>query len=223
LIVIKILFLGDSITEGANAGCAENTFVNLVKSRTGFDVLNFGVSGSRIAPQKVSFNGQSQYDDDFLKRAKRMPKDADLVFVFGGTNDFGHGDAPIGKAGDKKDTFYAALYNLYDYLIDTYGRDNIVTILPLHRYDENSKHREFFVGKKEDSPVLKEYVDAIRLVSNSYGFKVLDFIDKFGYVDETNKASNPFISEDGLHPNKVGHELLANLILEFLNKSGYLR
>ena len=47
-----------------------------------------------------------------------MPKDADLVFCFGGTNDFGHGSAPLGKDGSKDVyTFKGAVNVLFKNLI----------------------------------------------------------------------------------------------------------
>ena len=44
-----------------------------------------------------------------------------MIFVFGGTNDYGHGDAPLGKQGDNDPlTFYGALYDLYQRLLKKY-------------------------------------------------------------------------------------------------------
>ncbi len=66
----------------------------------GAKAVNFGVGGTRIAPQ-ITPSAEAFCDEYFLLRAKKMDKDADLVVVFGGTNDFGHGDAPFGRIGDK--------------------------------------------------------------------------------------------------------------------------
>ena len=45
----------------------------------------------------------------------------DTVFVFGGTNDYGHGDAPIGGFTDRTpDTFYGACHYLFSGLIKKY-------------------------------------------------------------------------------------------------------
>ena len=47
--------------------------------------------------------------------------DADGVVVFGGTDDFGHGDAPIGTPSDRTyDTFYGACHVLFSKLIEKY-------------------------------------------------------------------------------------------------------
>ena len=44
-----IAFLGDSITEGVGASSPETNYVSLVGKKTGHEVINYGVSGTRIA------------------------------------------------------------------------------------------------------------------------------------------------------------------------------
>lgn len=59
-----------------------------------------------------------------------MDKAADLVIVFGGTNDFWFGDCPIGKRTDSKpNTFYGALNTMIPYLKNAYAAD-LVFIVP---------------------------------------------------------------------------------------------
>jgi len=89
----KINFLGDSITEGHGASCVENRFTDIIAREEGIVMRNYGIGGTRFAKQaKPSEN--PRWDLDFLSRAKEMDEDADAVVIFGGTNDFGHGDAP---------------------------------------------------------------------------------------------------------------------------------
>ena len=47
----KIAFLGDSITYGVGASCAETSYVGAFAKESGAQVFNFGVSGTRIARQ----------------------------------------------------------------------------------------------------------------------------------------------------------------------------
>ena len=96
----KILFLGDSITQGVGASSPETAYVSVFGALSGASVMNFGVSGTRIAEQKTPSNEPS-FDETFERRAERMPSDADVVVVFGGTNDFGHGDARFGCFEDR--------------------------------------------------------------------------------------------------------------------------
>ena len=95
---MKINFLGDSITRGAGASVYEKSYVESVGKILGCEVYNYGVGGTRIATQKVTFE-DTMYDEHFMLRAVKM-EDSDFVFVFGGTNDYGHGDAMFGKPGD---------------------------------------------------------------------------------------------------------------------------
>lgn len=80
---ITIDFLGDSITEGAWATEPKYNYVSRVGEKLGCKTNNYGISGTRIAMQKVP-SANPVFDKDFLTRAKEMGS-ADLVFVFGGT------------------------------------------------------------------------------------------------------------------------------------------
>lgn len=73
---------------------------------SGAEVKNYGIGGTRIARQREK-SEEEKFDQDFVKRADEMEEGADAVVVFGGTNDFGHGDAAIGDF-DSRDvyTFY---------------------------------------------------------------------------------------------------------------------
>ena len=104
----KINFLGDSITEGVGATDPEAMYVNIVKHDAELaEARNYGISGTRIARQ--SNDEGSAYCD----RYKKMDDDADVVVVFGGTNDYGHGEAPIGLSTDRTgDTYYGACHEL---------------------------------------------------------------------------------------------------------------
>ena len=110
----KIAFLGDSVTEGAAASAPEKNFVSLMRSVYGAQALNYGAGGTRIARQK-SPSENPVYDEDFLLRADKTDKGAEIIAVFGGTNDYGHGDAPLGTAADDTPyTFYGAVNCLYE-------------------------------------------------------------------------------------------------------------
>lgn len=61
----------------------------------------------------------------------------DDVFVFGGTNDFGHGNAEmIGDNRNNPYTFWGGMNNLCDYLLSVYDKEKICFILPLRRVNE---------------------------------------------------------------------------------------
>lgn len=204
-----VLFLGDSITQGALAGKYENCYVEMFRKLTGANVVNYGLGGSRIARQEEIYL-QSIFNYDFALRAVIMQSDADYVVVFGGVNDYLHGVAPLGKDDDKTPyTFYGALNNLYQKLIEKYQKEKIVVILPLNTSDCNvvkEKH-----GRKL---VLSDYREAIRTVAKKYNLTILDITD----IEELNpliKESNKKYFDDGVHPNDLGHAILARKICDF--------
>ena len=96
----KINFLGDSITFGYGLGNSCDRFADLIAQRYGAISRNYGISGTRIARQTTPSDDPS-HDLDFPSRVAEMDPDADIVVVFGGTNDYGHGDAPLGTMADR--------------------------------------------------------------------------------------------------------------------------
>ena len=93
---------------------------------------NYGVGGTGFA-EKRKPSDNLEYDRNFCIRAKEMDKTADFVFVFGGTNDYGHGDAPIGSLSDEyPKTFCGAVTVLVKYLISVYGKGKLCFLLPTH-------------------------------------------------------------------------------------------
>ena len=133
---LKAVFLGDSITEGSGASSPDKVYWRVLGERTGLIVRGYGVGGTRIARQH-SPSANERWDLCFNQRMYDMDKDADIVCVFGGTNDYGHGDAPIGGIDDNaEDTFYGALNHMYSYLVSTYPSSFIFAVTPLHRLND---------------------------------------------------------------------------------------
>ena len=204
---LKINFLGDSITEGHGCSSTEKRFSDMIAAQYGAITRNYGIGGTRLARQtKPSEN--SRHDLDFPSRVAEMDPDADVVVVFGGTNDFGHGDAPFGTPADRTaDTFCGALHELYTSLLTKYPRAQFVIITPLHRSTENEPNMH---GK-----VLKDYVDEIRATAEYYSLPVLDLYAGYGVQPAVPVAKERYMP-DGLHPNDAGHVILTNKIARFI-------
>ncbi|MBO5321808.1 MAG: SGNH/GDSL hydrolase family protein [Clostridia bacterium] len=211
----KINFLGDSITYGMSAGSTDKKYTSLVAKKTGAICRTYGVSGTRIAKQKTPSEKPS-HDLSFCMRALEMDKDADIVVVFGGTNDFGHGDANMGSMDDRTDdTFYGALHTLYTYLIKEFPNSTIIVLTPLHRLMEDNPCGTN--GGSIEYGTLKDYSDAIKEVANFYNLHILDLFEKC----EMNPNIEGHIEKympDGLHPNDLGHEIIADMIINFIEK-----
>ena len=130
-------FLGDSITEGVGTTSPDKRYFELIKIKCGLSQVNgYGISGTRFAKQ-ITPSETPSFDKYFVSRVDEMV-DADGVVVFGGTNDFGHGDAPIGTPSDRApDTFYGACHTLFSKLVEKYPGKPIVIMTPLHRATED--------------------------------------------------------------------------------------
>jgi len=210
----KIVFLGDSITEGHGVASIRNRFSDRIASMTGAICANYGIGGTRIAKQtKPSEN--PRWDLDFISRVDEMDSDADIVVVFGGTNDWGHGDAPFGDFASRDPyTFYGALHVLFASLVEKYPSAQFAIITPLHRANEMNPAEAN--GRRTNAPeTLKDYVEAIREVAEYYSLPVLDLYKTSGIQPQIPVMKEKYMP-DALHPNDEGHRLLANHIIKFL-------
>lgn len=213
---MKILFIGDSITEGAGASKPELMYTNRVAKNLNAEVLNYGIGGTRYARQNDLWANNVIFNFDFNMRLEITPKDVDFVVCFGGVNDFGHGSAPIGKKNDKSlYTFYGATKAFFKNVVKKYGNKKILVVLPLPCFAQNSGKGEFGVAKADGSPNLSTYKNIIREIAEHNKLTVVDYESSF-YEPLTRENSELFY--DGLHPNDQGHELLANLISDDIRK-----
>lgn len=141
----KVVFLGDSITEGMSpeyttgrttpanmANHGHSKYWEITAEKLGVDsVVGYGVTGTCIT--KTDLNSGL----DFVERFSAMDDDADLVCVFGGTNDYGLA-IPLGTINDSADmstSFYSALKYLIIGLMKKYPNARIIFCTPLPRFD----------------------------------------------------------------------------------------
>ena len=211
---VKISFLGDSITEGAGASSRETCFVSVVGRKTGAVVQNCGIGGTRIARRETP-SANPRHDLCFLDRVAELDPDADAIVVFGGTNDFGHGNGKLGTFDDSPEneyTFYGALRSLCLRLIRKYPTKPIVFMTPLHRKSEDATENEVGLPCRP----LREYVAVIKEICAEYSIPVLDLFATAGIQPRIEEQRIAFCP-DGLHPNDRGAEKIADLVIEFLS------
>lgn len=201
----KINFLGDSITEGSGTSCEAARFTCVLKEIAGLsEIRNYGIGGTRIARQLVCPD-----TTDFCARFSGMEDDADAVVVLGGTNDYGHGDAPFGELTDRTpQTFCGAVHYLFRGLIEKYPTKPIIIITPMHRIHD-------YKPNNSNQKVLKDYVDVIRETAEMYSLPVLDLFASFGICPDISEQREAFCP-DGLHPNDAGNRVLAEKLKKFL-------
>lgn len=204
---LKINFLGDSITEGHGTSSEAARFTSLIAAQTGALTRCYGIGGTRIARQTHP-SDNPRHDLDFLSRVPDMSPDADVVVVFGGTNDFGHGDAPFGTFADRTaDTFCGAVHALFIALIEKYPASAIIVLTPMHRLGEDTPNMH---GR-----VLRDYVEVIRQTAEYYALPVLDLFVMSGVQPAVPVMREKYMP-DGLHPNDAGHVRLSHQIVRFI-------
>lgn len=204
----KIAFLGDSITRGAYLADESTCYAEIVKRTIKWrEFANHSVPGSRIGeyigPDPKRIQGS------FLQRYPDMPEGMDIVIVFGGTNDFGIGNAPMGDAGDEiPETFCGAVNLLMRGLKEKYPMSVIVIVTPLHRMNE-------LIANEYSGATLDEYVKILCDKAEENDFHIFDLrsADSLQPCDAYYKE---LIIEDGIHPNEKAHELIAKEFIQYL-------
>ncbi len=212
---LTINFIGDSITEGCCTDDLSNRFTNRIAMSTGAVCNNYGIAGTRIARQTQP-SDDPRMDQDLCARVADMDPSADVVVVFAGTNDFGHGDAPFGKPDDQTVySFCGALHVLFGSLQAQFPHAIIAVLTPMHRLGEENVHGEGH--KLLPSCPLRDYVEQIKKTAVQYHLPLLDL-----YADERLNPNHESIRQeyipDGLHPNDAGHAYLTEKIIAFLEQ-----
>lgn len=205
---LTINFLGDSITEGHGTTASEKVFHQIIKEKYNLrHAYNYGVGGTRIARQVVPTELNTKYDLTFQLRSDIMDRNADAVVVFGGTNDFGHGDAPFGTL-DSVDTytFCGAVNSLINKLKRDFVNSKLIFMTPIHRLNETQP-------SNPDSKNLEDYVNAILAICKKHDVAVIDLF-KINPLDPADTELVP----DGLHPSDKGHAIMAQVIAQELLK-----
>ena len=201
----KIAYLGDSLTEF-------HKYVDKYTSLTSSTALNYGIGGTCIGSINTGIT------NSFVARYTEMDNTADMVIVFGGTNDFTN-PVPFGTFSDRiVNSFYGALHLLCVVLLTKYPRKPIVFMTPLHRagttpeYNQTTKvaNTNSWTGK-----TLKEYVNAIKDVCQYYSIPVLDSYSESGIDVEVNTS---YYFTDGLHQTTAGGNKLASYMYPRLEK-----
>ncbi len=211
-------FIGDSITEGVGVKEKCNRYDNRLKEACGLKKINnYGISGTRLAFQShISIH--PRYDLYMCARAGDIDPQADLIIVYGGVNDYLHGDAPLGKPGDTyPDTFYGAVYYMMDFLTRAFPAAKTVFMTPAHCFYNNTPddQKATHEMKRGGGTPLIDYVNAIIETGKTLNVPVLSLYHELG-IDPRPEATRYDFTADGLHFNDAGHEIIAAKLKSFL-------
>ena len=212
-------FLGDSITEGAGVVDQANRYDYRLKELCGLAAIHsYGISGSRLAHQ-IHPSDNPRYDLCFCGRAYDMDPNADMVVVFGGVNDYIHGDAPFGEIGDTTPaTYCGGVYFLMNYLREAYPGKPILFLTPARcflRKEVDDRVVSTHAKKRPGGKPLRAYVDVILETAKQFSIPALDLYDNLG-LDPHDPEIFDTYTMDGLHFNDAGHGVIAQKLKTFI-------
>lgn len=215
-----INFLGDSITEGSGVTDPENNrYDNVLKRRCGLKAVhNYGIGGTRIAHQRVPSAVKPRHDLCFCGRAYDLNPEADIFVVYGGINDYLHGDAPMGTPEDvTAATFCGAVNFLMNLLKERYPGKTYVFMTPAHSYYQEMRewNPSTRPTKAPDAQPVTEYIRIIEEAGLRHGIPVLNMYENLG-LDPNNPEHWQRYTVDGLHFNDEGHAFIADCLEKFL-------
>ena len=214
-----INFLGDSITEGTGVSDkANNRYDNIICREYGLKAVNnYGIGGTRIAHQGKP-SEKPRYDLCFCGRAYNTDINADVMVVYGGINDYIHGDAPIGEPTDTTPaTFWGGVNFLMTFLKERFEGKPVVFMAPARSClrgvtDESVSARPM---KRPDAMIARGYVEIIKKAGEMHDIPVLSLYDKLP-INPNNPEDREKYTIDGLHFNDEGHKIIAKTLADFL-------
>lgn len=194
---------GDSISTG-NHG--KGGYEGLIKEKLKIgEIYNHAVGSSgmsRTTPNSLI---------GLLENEENIHKDADLIIIWHGSNDWYWG-APLGDIkNDDEHTFSGALKAVVNKLRKCSPNGVIVFLTPIFRYEAPDKchvKEEGYLNKNSVNLTLKDYHDAIIDASVMLGFATIDLrkLTDFHYYN----AEKYF--EDYVHPCEAGYKKIADII-----------
>lgn len=229
----KVAFLGDSITAGSGASSTSFRYSTVLSSMAGCTEVNLGVGGTCLAANTK--NGLTA--QRFITRATSANlSSCDIVFVFGGSNDFSYDIKSVGDyfseqtitgntyMGTTKripnpdnETFAGALHELITQ-IRTVTTAQIIYVQILNRgHWSATPTRPNSAESNANGDYMQDFRDAIDVICKSYCIPVIPLNSLFEQ-DWTNDTPSSLSSmdSDGIHPNNLGHKRIAEILYNWV-------
>ena len=184
------------------------SFINNGDSGTSFAVPTMESAWDFEEPDR-------NYTRAFSLRAKTADLSGDVVFIFGGTNDYGKGVALGDKNSTDPTTFFGAVRDTVETVLARNPSAKIILATPLQR--ELILDLEG-MEKNKAGHTLEEYVNAIKSIGEKYNLLVLDLYHN-GPVSIDNLDEKTGVLKytyDGLHLNNEGGRATGQVIGEFI-------
>ena len=199
---VTVAFVGDSITRGTAMEPGNPIYWEIVNEKLQVkEVAGLGINGS-------CYSVTSEYGlrtEPLPNRYRSIPKTADIIFILLGTNDFNM-NTPLGTIADTADlSFYGGMNYTFDRFAEEYPDATVILITPIRRHGvlwQNSQ------GLK-----LTDYNDAIKAAADKHGYILMDLYEL------TYEKITPGVLADAVHPNKYGHQIMAEAIITWLQEN----
>ena len=195
----KWVVFGDSLTE-KNSRATKNYHDYVAKS-TGINVVNMGVSGT-------GYKRQEENNRAFYQRILNIPKDTDIVTIFGSGNDLSQ---TLGTPTDTgTDTICGCMHQTIQNLFSVIPgvRVGIVLPCPWGYYPPSNKENKMAL-----------YCDALKEIAEYYSIPVLDLYHGSNLRPWDDTFRDLYYKRDDggrVHPDEDGHALLANKFEMFI-------
>lgn len=204
--VTKVVVLGDSIVYG-RIDTLMGGWVNRLrlwldkKNPTAYAVFNLGIGGETTTR--------------LLERCEFESKirNPDLIFIMVGINDSRRINNINGENQTPLHVFRENLARIFK-ITKNIARTIYITMFPVD--EKRACPYKTYYYRMDD---LEEYVNVAKEVAKEEGIKVIDL---FEYVIN-NIQNYENLLADGLHPNEKGHELIFNVIKQYIIENNVIR
>lgn len=199
--VKQVVFLGDSITEEGRT--LELGFLNLIEETLDankFNIIGKGISGDKVSDLLV------RYEEDVLAQ------DPDIVFIYIGINDVWH-TYDVGKGSDID--FYEK--GLRKIITDIKRRNAKIILCTPTVIGELVTFKDAMEIKRDQE--LDAFSGVVRNLASEFNTELLDLRTIFkDYIIQNNKTNDyqGFLTDDGVHLNDFGNQLIAEKMLEYI-------
>lgn len=210
---VKITILGDSLTEGSNLDEEQQekyAYPVILQELLGCkEIVNLGIGGSTVS--RAGSNAM-------VDRWRDIPRDSDIVIVFGGSNDclfenkWEYGDLEY-EHRMTEGTFCGDLDEMLGGIEYAYREHNEDSYIKLLYINPPSTVLNDAVYAIDPGNMLQQnaFAEAINEIAPAYSFEVIDFYNN-NILNSHDKDVNEQFMPDGIHGNAEGYRIMAEHI-----------